>query len=436
MHRLVFALLVAISAMAEIRPLTVLHTNDLHARLTPLENGNGGFASFAATVRREREGCPHCILVSGGDLVQGSPVSTIFRGLPVFQIANLFGFDAATLGNHDFDYGWRVTQQYLQKASYPIVSANIVDSRGRLFTGRGYTVVKAGDLRVAVIGAMTADLPQLTKAEVRGPWRAAPVIGEVRKQLLKALAEADAVIVAGHLNPAEEQAVLEELPEVAAVISGHSHNGLREPLRRGERLMVRVRSYGEQLGRLEMQIDTARKTPVESRWRIIPVNAKDTAPAADVARMVRRWENEVAKVVDVPIGTARRELSRMEVKLLIERAMRDMLGAEFALMNRGGVRDILPKGTILARHVWNIMPFDNKAVLGKFPGERLPKHVVGERKIDPEREYTLAVTDFTAERQEDPEGLGGGGFMFAKDGPLLRDLLIAWVKKQKVIDGP
>src|SRR5437660_878956 len=80
---------------AEVRSLTILHVNDLHARISPLENHNGGFAYLATAIQKERAGCKDCILLSAGDLVQGSPVSTIFHGLPVFQIANLLGFDAA-----------------------------------------------------------------------------------------------------------------------------------------------------------------------------------------------------------------------------------------------------------------------------------------------------------------------------------------------------
>src|SRR5262249_11789426 len=103
--RLFTALLfLAASGWAEIRTLTLLHTNDLHARLSPLDNGNGGFAYLASTLKEERAGCKDCILLNAGDLVQGTPVSTIFHGLPVYEIGNLLGFDAATLGNHEFDY--------------------------------------------------------------------------------------------------------------------------------------------------------------------------------------------------------------------------------------------------------------------------------------------------------------------------------------------
>src|SRR5580765_6939103 len=90
------ALFLCSYGLAEVRTLTILHTNDLHARISPLENGSGGFAFLAAAVYRERAGCTDCILLNAGDLVQGSPVSTIFHGLPVFEIANLLGIDAAT----------------------------------------------------------------------------------------------------------------------------------------------------------------------------------------------------------------------------------------------------------------------------------------------------------------------------------------------------
>src|SRR5512138_1986626 len=93
------ALLFSSFGFAEVRSLTILHTNDLHARISPLDNGSGGFAYLATALQRERAGCKDCILLNAGDLVQGSPVSTIFHGLPVYEIGNLLGFDVATLGN-------------------------------------------------------------------------------------------------------------------------------------------------------------------------------------------------------------------------------------------------------------------------------------------------------------------------------------------------
>src|ERR1041385_1484918 len=109
------------SAQAQLRNLTILHTNDLHAHLLPDSYGRGGFAQLAAVLRHETAGCNSCIVLNGGDLVQGTPVSTIFHGLPIYQLANLLGFDASVLGNHEFDYGWKRIPEFMRAARFPTV---------------------------------------------------------------------------------------------------------------------------------------------------------------------------------------------------------------------------------------------------------------------------------------------------------------------------
>ena len=104
--------------------------------MMPLENHHGGFAYLATVIRRERAGCKDCILLNAGDVAQGTPVSTIFHGLPIFEVANLLGYDVGTLGNHDFDYGWMQARKFMQIAKYPIVSANVVGCRGPALRGQ------------------------------------------------------------------------------------------------------------------------------------------------------------------------------------------------------------------------------------------------------------------------------------------------------------
>ena len=159
---LALALLACTPLAAEIRSLTILHTNDLHARMMPLESQRGGFAFLATVIRREREGCNDCILLNAGDVAQGTPVSTIFHGLPIFEVANLLGYDVGTLGNHDFDYGWMQARKFIEISNYPIVSSNVVGAEGQLFTPKPYVILNVNGLRVAVIGAMTDDLKTLT----------------------------------------------------------------------------------------------------------------------------------------------------------------------------------------------------------------------------------------------------------------------------------
>lgn len=426
-------LLFTASPAAEVRTLTILHLNDLHSRLMPLENKRGGFAYLASVIRRERANCKDCILLNGGDVAQGSPVSTIFHGLPVFDIVNMMGLDAATLGNHDFDYGWPQTRKFMATAKYPIVSSNIVGAKGQLFTKEPYVILNVNGLRVGVIGAMTHILDTLTTPKLVEEWHAIPVAETVRKYARELKPKCDLVVLVAHITGEEELAVL-ELQDVAVTVSGHQHNGLPQALNKDGRVLVRVRSYGEELGRLELKVDTEKKTLASWDWKKIPVDSTRETPDADVAREVAKWETQVNARVDRPLAISKRAFTKPEVKQLIELAMRTQSGADFAFMNLGGVRDIIPVGQLRDRNIWNIMPFDNRLVTGRFKGRDLPAVVLHGRTVDPDRTYTLAVTDFTASNQGSNENLRVTGLKFPGDAGLLRDVLIDWFRKKKVIE--
>lgn len=428
-------LLFCLPLTAEIRSLTILHTNDLHARLSPVENGQGGFAYLAAIIRKVRANCNDCILLNAGDLVQGSPVSTIFKGLPVYELGNLFGFDAAALGNHEFDYGWERTREFISHANYPIVCSNVVGANDALITPKPYVILKVNQLRVAVIGAETEDLHNLSTPKLLGPYRTLPLVETVRKYAAELRTQADLIVLVAHITGEEEKAILDNVPEVQVTVSGHIHKGLEQPLVHDGRLVVRVKGYGVELGRLDLKVDTEKKAAVEWKWERIPVDSTKIAPAADMARAVKHWEDQVSAKVDKLLAVSEERLDPHEVKQLIERAMREETGADFAFMNQGGVRDSLPQGQLLERNIWNIMPFDNDVVIGTFKGSQLPAVVVGNSKVDPDREYTLAVSDFTAANQGTNENLRTTGLVFPRDEGLLRDLLIDWFRKKKVV-GP
>src|SRR5580658_2765339 len=139
--------LAVLPALAQdVRPLTILHSNDLHAHLLPDDQGLGGFAYLATAVREQRALSAASLYLNAGDLVQGTPVSTLFQGLPIYEIANHLGFDVSTLGNHEFDYGWQRIRDFIEAAKFPIVSANVVDDSGALLTGKPYVIKTVGGI--------------------------------------------------------------------------------------------------------------------------------------------------------------------------------------------------------------------------------------------------------------------------------------------------
>ena len=434
--RLLLALCLAAPLGAQdVRSLTILHTNDLHAHIQPDNDGLGGFAYLATALREERAHCEACLYLDAGDLVQGTPVSTIFRGEPIYELANLLKPDASTLGNHELDYGWNEAGKFATIARFPIVTSNILNSVGQPVTGKPYVILNAGGMRVAVIGAVLGDLATaLTTPEEMGPWRVIPPVDAIRAAVADIGDRADLIVVVAHIHSDEADKILHSIPQVAVVVQGHEHNGYRGLKRIDGRVAVELKSYGVELGRLDLRVDVPHHTIVAADWKRIPIDSKTIAPDQEMAAAVAGWEAKVSKIVDVPIGVAKRTLSHRDLRLLVERAMAEETGADIAWINPGNIRDVLPKGELLARHVWNVLPFDDRVVVGHFLGSQLPPAIAREFPIVPDKFYTLAVTDYTVANQSSPNQLASSGLKFGHPGPLQRDVVIEWIKRERVID--
>ncbi len=434
-RRILFWLLLGLAPLPaqNVRPLTILHSNDLHAHIVPNDLDKGGFARLATAVREEKQHTQACLYLNAGDLVQGTPVSTLFHGVPVYQIANRLGFDAATVGNHEFDYGWKRVQEFARIAHYPLLSANVVDANGSPLTGKAYVIKTVGGIRVAIIGVVLGDLSGVfvTPDKVE-PWCVLPVVETVRKYAQELRERSDLIVVLGHIHDQEEvDAILHQVPEVSVVVVGHNHNGYPEMKNVDGRVAVLVHGYGVELGRLDLQVDMAGKKLQSAEWKRIPIDAK-MQPDPKVAREVAGWEAKVSRVVDVPIGESKRRLEGRELQLLLEQAIAEETGADLAFVNRGGVRDVVPEGRILARAIWNIQPFDNLVVIGTFKGSELPPAIREGHTIEPDREYKVATLDFVATNQAAQFKTTGLKFPI-NTGILARDMVIEWIRKKRLL---
>ncbi len=435
MRLLTLVLFALLTRAQDIRPLTILHSNDLHAHLLPDDHGMGGLAYLATAVREQRALGTASLYLNAGDLVQGTPVSTLFKGLPIYEIANRLGFDVSTLGNHEFDYGWQRIQDFVKAAKFPIVSANVVDAHGAFLTGKPYVIETVGGIRVAVIGVVLGDLVgNFATPDKMGPWHVLPVVETVRKYAAELRNESDLIVVLGHIHDEEADAILQQVPEVSVAIVGHAHKEYAKLHNFNGRVGALVNAYGVELGRLDLQVDVTAHKLKSAEWKIIPIDSKKITPDPKIAAEIAQWEAKVSKIVDVPIGEAKRRFEKKDLQVLIERAMAEETGSDLAWINLGNVRDVIPAGTILARTVWNILPFDNAVVVGKFKGSQLPPKVREGHTIDPGREYTLAITDFAAANQASNDELSVSGLAFPKTAGMQRDMVIDWIKKKKILE--
>jgi len=430
-------LLLAGCRQSTVHELTILHFNDLHDRLLPDSDGKGGVAHIATLLKRERAAASASLTLSAGDLVQGTPVSTIFKGLPDYEIANSLGLDVNCLGNHEFDYGWERIHDLMQIANFPTVSANAVDATANRLVNPPYVIRDAGGMRVAVIGALLENILGSTTRELLGPFHVAPTVAALRPLVAEAKQRADMVIVLGHVEKAEAESILRELPDVSVVVIGHEHMPWKEPIEVDGRFVVHAEGYGRQVGRLVLRYDTATRRITSHEWTAIPVDTSVYPADPGVQAQVDKWEAKVSALVDVPIGFSAKQFSRPEIKELMERAMNERFPSDLAFTNESGVRDTLPQGQLLARHIWNVMPFDDYVVVAEVPGDQLmkledPSHpvkVAGTVKIDPARTYRLVTIDFLASSWADR----GYKFRVTNQGVLLRDVLIDWIKQRKTI---
>lgn len=133
--------------------LTILHTNDTHSQVEPKPNNQGGYARRMGLIKEERKADRYLLLVDAGDFCQGTPYFNYYHGRVELDAMNRMGYDAGTLGNHEFDNGLDTLAAVLQTAKFPIVCANY-DFTGTVMEGvvKPYTIVQKGQLKIGVFG--------------------------------------------------------------------------------------------------------------------------------------------------------------------------------------------------------------------------------------------------------------------------------------------
>lgn len=229
---------IVLSSADKKQTLVILHTNDTHSCITPLNPmladtmlaGRGGYIRRAALIERERAANPSLLLFDSGDFSQGSPYYTLFKGDVEVELMNAMGYDAATIGNHEFDFGLENMARLFRKATFPVVCANY-DFTGTAVEGlvSDYVVVERDDLRVGVFG-LGARLEGLVDARLcEGVGYLDPVaVADSVCRVLRHEEHCDVVVCLSHLGWSDDTSAGDELLTASTsgidiVLGGHSH---------------------------------------------------------------------------------------------------------------------------------------------------------------------------------------------------------------------
>lgn len=254
--------------------LTLLHTNDLHGRVH-LPGEARGLARLATLVRQIRAQMPHVLLLDAGDIIHGTPEEKAFGGQPILSAMNALNYDAATVGNHEFDFGQDNLRVALRMARFPFLSANVVDEK----TGRPwdkllpFVVCEVNGVRVAVFGLTTPTTVAIQWPRTLGGIRFNESLDEARVLVSRLRNEqrADLVIGLTHLGFEADKALAAVVPGIDVILGGHSHTTLNEQVWASNTLIAQTGAHGANLGRVDLVV----RTTGDALGRVVLVNGKN-----------------------------------------------------------------------------------------------------------------------------------------------------------------
>ena len=257
--------------------ITILHTNDIHSQLLPFpadgskNSGLGGAAQRAAIVQQIRGEVEHVLLFDSGDYFQGTPYFQLYKGEPEIKSMTMIGYDAALMGEHEFDAGIENFATQLKHANFPILISNYQ------FTGTSmdnrvlpYKVFQKGKLRIGVFG-IGIDIKGLVPKELSGSTVSLPPIesANATADLLKN-ENCDMIICLSHLgdsykdNTVSDEILAKQCYNIDLIIGGHTHRLFDFPRvyknrNNGDTIVNQAGWGGTHLGRLDFFIERSGK---------------------------------------------------------------------------------------------------------------------------------------------------------------------------------
>ena len=255
--------------------VTILHTNDTHSQIEPFETnhhryaGKGGVAKRAVMIEKVRKENPNTLLLDAGDIFQGTPYFNYFGGEIEFKLMSLLKYDAATLGNHDFDNSIEGFHKQLPNASFDFVCANYDFKNTILDTiVKPYKIFFKDGIKIGVFG-LGIELLNLVNPNLYKETEYLDPI-EITKDITRALKEnenCDLIICLSHLGyhyrnseKVSDLKLAAATKDIDLIIGGHTHTFLAKPtlvknLNDENVLVNQVGAYGVNLGRVDFYLD-------------------------------------------------------------------------------------------------------------------------------------------------------------------------------------
>lgn len=399
------ALALSAGAAAADFNLTVLHTNDFHARFEPISKYDsgcsadsnaegkcfGGSARLVTAVEAARARAENSILVDGGDQFQGTLFYTYYKGKLAAEMMNKLGYDGMTVGNHEFDDGPEVLRGFMDAVNFPVLMSNADVSQEPLLAGKlaKSTVIERGGEKIGMIGLTPQDTDELASPGPNviftDPSQA--VQGEVDKLTAEGV---NKIIVLSHSGYVVDQQVAANTTGVDVIVGGHSNTYLSNtsdraegayPTMVGGTAIVSAYAYGKFLGELNVTFNDAGEI-VSATGEPIIMDAAVTEDEATKARITEaaapldEIRNKVVASAAEAINGERGDCRVKECQMgnLVADAMLARVadqGIDIAIANSGGLRASIDAGDVTMGEVLTVLPFQNTLSTFQIKGSTL-----------------------------------------------------------------
>ena len=384
--------------------VTILYTNDVHTYIDK-QSPKLTYAAIADLKQSYQNAGKDVLLVDAGDHVQGTAYGSMDEGASIIKLMNAAGYDVATPGNHEFDYGMDRAKAIMKEADFPYLSCNWVDLRTTLRVLPSVKVFVRGGRRIAFVGVTTPEtFTKSTPAyfmdkaqrkyiyDIQGGEDGKKLYDAVQKAIDKAKLLADVVIGLGHLgvdpssSPWTSEEVIAHTSGFDAFIDGHSHTVMENKQVQdasGKAVtLTQTGSYFANVGEMTIAADGTITT------KLIPTHE---GMDADIAAMQTSWVNTVDDMLGEKIAvgdsdfyvsdpaTGKRRIRSAETNLgdFVADGIYtyfnevEKLHCDVAIMNGGGIRADVPAGDWTFKTCKQISPFGNVACLMSVTGKQI-----------------------------------------------------------------
>lgn len=394
---------IAVASEPDSVNLTILGTTDVHGNIfwnyeDNKELGDRGLANIYTYVKEVRGENPNTLLIDNGDTIQGTILTDDLynkkpeEAHPMIDVYNFMGYDAMTLGNHEFNFGIDLIKKIESEAGFPILAANATYKSDGSYLVKPYTIKEVAGVKVGIIGLTNPNAPRWDGEKVAS-LQFENMADAAEKQVKEIKDKVDIIVATAHASFGEEyggdgaKEIAERCPEIAALLIGHEHISVNEKV--GNTVIGGTKSEGRQVARFDLSLKKDKDAWSVADSKVEIVEMKDFEPSSEIIEHAKKYHDETIAFITKPLGKATEDFQPVdEVPGIPEGQIRDTavidLINDVQLKNTGA--DIssaalfkfdsnLKKGDITYSNLFDIYKYSNTLLGVEITGKELKNYM-------------------------------------------------------------